>query len=547
MGKENKITLCFLWQIAQKKKIYLVLLLLIQILLGISNVSFACFFRGIIDGAVEKNMHHFVYYMISIIIMTLIQISLIILNKFLIEFTKSSLENAFKIRLFETLLIRDYASVTSVHSGEWINRLTSDTTIVADGLATILPNIGGMVTILICALTTLLVLVPQITYILIPTGCILMGLSYFGRKIIKKRHKAVQESDGKVRMFLQECLNSLLVIKTFSKENQMVNVATNKMNDHHTERMKKNYFSNMCNLGFGMMMKGLYLVGAIYCAYGIFQGRISYGTFTAVIQLIGQIQSPFANITAYFPKYYAMLASGERLMEAENYKVDKSITRPNFDFTKIGLNDACFSYESTTTPKLIQNLNLQINKGEYLAIVGKSGSGKSTVFKLLMCLYSLDSGERYIQNGNETTELTANDRGLFAYVPQGNQLMSGTIREIVSFLDKEKVNNDTLIRETLQIACAEFVFDLKDGMDTMIGERGHGLSEGQMQRLALARAICTDSPILMLDESTSALDELTEKRLLENLRTMTEKTLLIVTHRRAALDICDRVIQLDGE
>ena len=174
---------------------------------------------------------------------------------------------------------------------------------------------------------------------------------------------------------------------------------------------------------------------------------------------------------------------------------------------------------------------------------GHSGCGKSTVLKLLMSIYQLDSGERYLIDTDGEKTLSAEWHRMFAYVPQGNQLMSGTIREVVAFADKADMQNDERINQALHIACAdEFVSELDGGIDTLLGERGTGLSEGQMQRIAIARAIFSDSLILLLDEATSALDADTEKRLLQNLRSMTDKTVVIVTHRPAALEICDRVI-----
>jgi ATP-binding cassette subfamily B protein len=162
-----------------------------------------------------------------------------------------------------------------------------------------------------------------------------------------------------------------------------------------------------------------------------------------------------------------------------------------------------------------------------------------------MCIYKLDGGRRYItDNSGNTGELSARYHRLFAYVPQGNQLMSGTIREVVCFSDRRGLHDDERISNALKIACAdEFVCELDDGVDTLLGERGTGLSEGQMQRIAIARAVYSECPILLLDEATSALDEATERRVLENLRNMTDKTVIVVTHRPAALEICDRILQ----
>lgn len=300
----------------------------------------------------------------------------------------------------------------------------------------------------------------------------------------------------------------------------------------------------------------------IYCGYGILQGRISYGTFMAVTRLLGQVQGPFADLSGLVPQYYAMLASAERLMEAERFADDGDglpVPRDEAarfyreEFQSIGVRNASFSYETAPgedgASVVIDRLDLEIHKGEYVAFTGHSGCGKSTLLKLFMCLYPLDKGERYLRTDRgEEIALTSAWRSLFAYVPQGNQLMSGSIREIVAFGQPEAMKEEERLEKALKIACADdFVSEMEQGIDTMLGERGSGLSEGQMQRIAIARALFSDRPVLILDEATSSLDEVTEKRLLENLRQMTDKTVLIITHRPAALEICDREISMGGE
>ena len=188
-------------------------------------------------------------------------------------------------------------------------------------------------------------------------------------------------------------------------------------------------------------------------------------------------------------------------------------------------------------PTVLKDYSLMIRKGEFVAFTGPSGCGKSTVLKLLMGLYTVDAGEVY-----------GCDRSMFAYVPQGNQLMSGSIRDIITFSDKNRTGDEAGIHRALQIACADgFISELEHGIDTLLGERGLGLSEGQMQRLAIARAIYSDRPVLLLDEATSALDAGTEEAVLWNLRSMTDKTVIIVTHRPAALKLCDRQVAFGEE
>lgn len=380
-------------------------------------------------------------------------------------------------------------------------------------------------------------------------------LTYAFRKVLKKLHKSIQAKDGKLRVFLQERLSSLVIVRTFLAEQQTNVEAQQKMSEHKEARMKRNHFSNICNMGFSAAMNGMYLLGFGYCGMGIIGGTVSYGTLTAVLQLISQIQSPFANITGYLPKFYAMTASEERLREAENFADDckeKAIEKSeiqNFyenDFSAIKLRNVNFTYKTSDKESVLKNISFDIKKGENIAFTGHSGCGKSTVLKLLMCLYHCDKGEIFLRRSDDTEiPISSEWHRLFAYVPQGNQLMSGTIREIVAFADKSEIHNEEKLKQALKISCAdEFIRELENGMDTILGERGLGLSEGQMQRIAVARAIFADSPILLLDEATSALDEQTEKKLLENLRSMTDKTVIIVTHRPKALEMCDKIIKM---
>ena len=545
-------TLKWLSDVAGKHKINVLLLSLIQALLGGSGVVYALLLRNGIDSAAEKDRSGFVFALVSVVVLVLVQIMLRAVVRWLEEHSRSAMENIFKARLFETLLKKDYASVTGIHSGEWMNRLTSDTKVAADGMVDIFPGAVGMAVKMAGAFVMLLVIEKRFLFIILPGGAALLLLTYLFRKVLKRLHKSIQENDGRLRIFLQEHLGSLIIVRSFSAEEHTAEQGKQKMSAHKDARMKRNHFSNVCNIGFSAAMNGMYLVGFAYCGFGIISGTVSYGTLTAILQLISQIQSPFANITGYLPKFYAMTASADRLREAEDFADD--CTDEAFDsgeikdfydneFSAVKLDNVCFKYKDDDRESVLENVSFVINKGENLAFTGHSGCGKSTVLKLLMCLYHCDGGRIMIQKTDGTeTELTGRWHRLFAYVPQGNHLMNGTIRDIIAFSDKEA--DEDRIRSALKISCAEeFVSELENGTDTVLGERGAGLSEGQMQRIAVARAIYSDAPVLLLDEATSSLDEATEKQLLENIRSMTDKTVLIVTHRPAALNICDKIIR----
>lgn len=559
----NDSTIKWLYKVPAGKKFYILALTIVQCLSGASGVLYAVFLRDIVNNAVDRNMDGFIRSAVCIVILILFQLTLSAVSRWLSELSRSTFENIFKERLMHNILRKDFARVNAVHSGEWLNRLTSDTTVVANNYTEIIPGFAGMAVKMLSALIMLIVLDTRFALIVIPLGVVLGILTFAFRKSMKKFHKRVQEKDGALRVFLQERIGSLTVIRSFAAEDQTEEEERSKAGEHKKARMRRTAFSNVCNFGFGAAMNGMYIFGIIYCAYGIFTGTIQYGTLTAIAQLITQIQSPFANITGYLPRWYQMLASAERLMEIEKFDddiVEASETSEAVcgfyrdSFAGIGLENAGYTYYPASgkvdgvikdnMPEAVSGLNLSIAKGEYVAFTGHSGCGKSTALMLLMGIYKPDSGMRYVELKDGTRkELTPAWHRLFAYVPQGNKLMSGTVREIVSFADKSGSSDDERINKALKIACADvFISELENGIDTVLGERGTGLSEGQMQRIAIARAIFSGSPILVLDEATSALDDQTEKKLLENLRALTDKTVIIVTHRAAALEICDRKI-----
>ena len=351
--KTKPSTLRWLLCVSGKEKWNIVFLILAQAFLGISSILFAWLLRDCVDCAVAGNRVAFAEKAVAMIVLVLVQISLRALKRFLDEYTKSGLENCFKIRLVEQLLTRDYAHVTAVHSGEWLNRMTSDTVVVAEGMTTILPDMIGTSVRLIGAVTALIVLVPELGYLILPGGILLILFSTVFRRKLKKLHSSIQETDGKLRVLLSEHLASMLIVRTFAQEEQTKQVAAAQMDIHRKARMKRNHFSNFCNVGLAAVMNGVYMIGVLYCGYGILTGTVSYGSFTAVLQLIGQVQSPFANLTGYLPKFYAMLASAERLMEAERFekanaektlRLEQITELYQWKFSAIGLTNASFTY-----------------------------------------------------------------------------------------------------------------------------------------------------------------------------------------------------------
>lgn len=563
MGKNKKFklgklfknpALSWIFSVSGKLKFGMFFLVLLNSAISISAILFALALREAIDGAVAGNKIYFLKWAVILGFIMLSQIATRSVIRFLDEYVRSGMENVIKTRLYETILSRKYSSITAFHTGELLNRITNDAVVVADGFVQIIPGIIGMLVKLIGAAAVLFVLDYRFSIIFFAGGALVLAFTAIFRRVMKRLHKDVQTADGILRSYLSENLTSLMVLKTFGAERKSIETSKQYMDKHRSMRMKRNKFSNICNIGFALVMNGGYIFGLCWCSFGILHGRITYGTLSAVLQLIDQLWTPIANMTGYFPKFYAMLSSAERCMEFEmleeehvKNQYDRLYCRKMYDnMTAIECSNITFRYEDDI---ILQNASLTVRKGELITIMGNSGAGKSTLLKLLLSIYEPEKGSLEFVTEQGRIDITEAYRKMFAYVPQGNFLMSGNVTNAIASLDDSNAQIDMeKVRRAAHIACADtFVEELEHGYDTLIGERGAGISEGQAQRLAIARALYTDSPVLLLDEATSALDEQIEKRVLKNIRELTDKTVIIVSHRKAVLDVCDRCVMLEDK
>lgn len=532
-----------------KRKWMIAFISILQGLLSIGGVLFAVCLRQVIDNAIEQKSGDFWKSIVVMGVVIFSQIALRWLERFVEDDTRAVIENRLRQRTFENILKTEYAKTKEYHTGELMTRITADASIVTDGAVSLIPSLSAMIVRILGVLFVMESIEPRIALFFLIGGCFIAVVSFIPRKWQKKAHKKVQEADGKSRSFLQESLESLLVIRAFGCEEKMVRSSEEKMDELRYVRRKRNHIMNFFGTGLRFCIQCGYLLGLIWCGYGLLQGQMSPGTLTALLQLIGQIQAPFVNAGSMFPKYTAMLASAERLMEfssshkAKSKKKNKATREEVYkELEAIDFREVTFSYEDDRT--VLEEESFSVRKGEFVAIVGHSGIGKSTIMKLLLSVYEPNEGKIVLTLGDKELRLSELPRGMFSYVPQGNCLMSGSIWEIVGFAEMSEEIDCEKVKRACRIACAEeFIEELAEGYDTILGEHGHGLSEGQMQRLAVARAIYSECPILLLDEATSALDIDTEKRLITSLKKMTECTVFIVTHRQNVWELCDRVLE----
>lgn len=563
MDKEQKLQLkkivknpamSWIFGVSGKLKLGVLLLVLLNSAISISAVAFALVLREAIDGAVSGNKMVFLKFVIILGLIMVGQIAARGVIRFLDEYVRSGMENVIKTRLYETILSRKYSAITAYHTGELLNRITNDAVVVADGFVQIIPGIIAMLVKLAGAAAVLFVLDYRFSVIFFAGGGLVLIFTTLFRRVMKKLHKDVQAADGVLRSYLSENLGSLMVLKTFGAERKSIDTSKQYMDKHRFMRMKRNRFSNICNVGFGLVMNGGYIFGLCWCSFGILHGSITYGTLSAVLQLVDQLWAPLANMTGYLPKFYGMLSSAERCMELETLEEEHVESQFSRDYcrelykgmTAIECKNITFRYEDDI---ILENADISIGKGELITIMGNSGAGKSTLLKLLLAIYEPEKGTLEIKTEKESYALTEKYRKMFAYVPQGNFLMSGNVTSAIASLDDTSADVDMdKVKAVAHIACADtFVEKLEHGYDTLIGERGMGISEGQAQRLAIARALYTDAPVLLLDEATSALDEQIEKNVLKNIRELTDKTVIIVSHRKAVLEVCDRCVVLEDK
>lgn len=513
------------------------------------GVFFALGSRGVIDSAVVGQRQGFYAACLRQAGIIAGILACLTLTRHLTDRLRADLERDWKQRLLHGLLHGDYAAIKNYHSAELLNRLNNDVTKINDGILSILPSASSMATKLIAAIAVLGLLDGRFTLLIVALGGVVLVATAVMRRHLKELNKRVSEHDGKVSGFLQEIMEKLLMVQAMDVSGEVERRADALLDDRYVIQLKRKNVSLMTNTGISLMSYGAGFLALVWCAYRLLQGQMSFGSLTAVIQLVNQLQSPFVNLSGVMPKYVAMTASAERLMELEAIQGEPAPRGedPHAIYARMDALQAeglSFAYERD---RVLEDVHFTLPKGVFAVITGPSGIGKSTLLKLLLGIFRPEEGGLYLDCGGKKLPLDRSTRRLFAYVPQGNLLLSGTLRDNLTIVVPDATEEQ--LRQAVYVSdMEEFVSHLPQGLDTPLGESGAGLSEGQAQRLAIARAVLGGAPILLLDECTSALDEETEQRVLTRLRELPGRTCIAVTHRPAAIALCDwRLEVLDGK
>lgn len=521
--------------------------ILSAILSGLS-VIVAIISKNMIDSAIKGDNNKTVIFVIVFAFIILGQIGLSSSVSYISSWLREKLKNGLQKNTMKDIFNKKWAVIGEYHSGDLLTRLTDDASKVVEICVNSFPLIVALVFQLIFAFATLFIYNKNLAIIAFLLGPVSIIFSWkFGKKLKKMQHK-IQSSESKYRSFLNECIQNLLIVKSFNYEK----ASLNNIDDYQKNKFYWIKKKNILNIGSNIILSIGYRLGFfasfIFGAYSLARKTTTFGTFTAYLQLVGQIQAPMEGLSKTLTQLITSISSVERLIEIENldFETDnKEIPLNGSIQVGINLRNITFWYKKEML--LIKNQSLVINPGETIAIVGHSGSGKTTMIRLLLSLLYPKSGNICLfQRNNNRFTLSENTRSYFSYVPQGNTLFSGSIAENLKVADYKASDCDLI--EALKNACIwEYVEKSNNGLDTVIGEDGKSISEGQAQRISIARALLKQSPILLLDEATSALDIETERKVIQNIKRVKKNlTCIVVTHRISILDICNHVYRLEN-
>ena len=452
-------------------------------------------------------------------------------------------QNRMQQQMLDRILRSVWHGKERMHSGDIINRLEGDVNNVVNFLTETLPGTLSTVTLFLGAFFYLYSMDHRLALIIVVLIPIFIFFSriYFGRMRMLTRQ--VRDCDSKVQSVLQETVQNRMLIKTLESDTAMVDKLENTQSELRHRVVKRTRFSVLSNLALNFGFALGYLVAFLWSALRMSAGTLTFGGMTAFLQLVNKIQAPARSLTKLVPAFVSVFTAAERLMELEeNPLEEQGAPIPVAAPCGIRLTNASYHYDDSDE-NVINQLSFDFKPGSCTAILGETGAGKTTLVRLLLALVAPQSGTVEIYNHRQTLALTPRMRCNFVYVPQGNTLLSGTIRDNLR-LGRLDATDDEML-SALRTACADFVEQLPDGLDTSCTESGGGLSEGQAQRISIARALLRNRSIMLFDEATSALDPDTERQLLQNILATHEKTIIFITHRLAVVDYCDQTLQIE--
>lgn len=522
----------------------IVFLMLLDLLATIATLFMALLSKRIIDAATFGG--RILPLIIAYILVVLVTQVVTVVTSLFSTMMGEKFSFGIRKQIYEKIINSHWMDVKKYHTGDLMTRLTSDASNIADGITGTIPSIIQLFFELILVFFTLFYYSKLLAVFALLIAPIASLMAWWLGKKLKRLQVKVQESESAYRSFLQESLANLLIVKAFANEEYSADRLTQLREDRFYWVLKKTKLGLVSSTTMSVSFQLGYIIAFVYGTMQIAFKTITYGTMSVFLTLVNKVQAPIMQLSQKIPKLVSIFASAGRIIELQDIPLEER-KKEQIDAENIGLiiENLTFGY---TDEVVLEDTSLQIKVGEFIAIVGESGIGKTTLLRIIMSFMNDTRGSVFFYNQKgESVEANATTREFIAYVPQGNTLFSGTIRENIR-MGKLDATEEEMI-EALKLASAnEFVMELPKGIDTVIGERGHGISEGQAQRIAIARAFVKKAPFLIFDEATSALDENTELEVIKGIQKLQPKpTCLIVTHRKSILRYCDREIKIEDK
>ena len=506
---------------------------------------FAVAIQEVIDSATGGNVERMIRRCVILAAIIIIRVLCNGLSIHLNEMIRADLDQGMKKNIMHKILHSEFSEISRYHSGDLVNRMNGDVYNVYNGVLIVLSSCTSLITSLVAAIVILMGIAPGFTVAIVCVSAVIAVFTLLIQKRMKTLHKDASAANGKVSGFFQEIIGKLLIVQSLDVSEEIEKRSDSTLDNRwHIQQKRKNVILSM-NLGSSALSYLGSFVTLVWCSFKLHKGEITFGELTAMTALISQLQTPMLMLPAVIPKITAISAACERIMEIINIPEQAAADTVDADalydrMQGITAKDLSFSYDRDP---VFENVSLHIPKGGLTVITGPSGIGKSTLLKLMLGVYKSSGGELLIQTKNEAIPVSRSVRSLFSYAPQGNLLLSGTLRENI-LLSRPDASEEQLRQALYVSAMDEYVETLPQGLDTVLGENGAGLSEGQAQRISLARAILHGAPVLLLDEVTSALDAQTEALVLERICALPDKTCIAVTHRPAALALAAHRIEV---
>ena len=544
----------WMYTYAKKYKFQIVFYIFLGVLTTVMGLASSVGSKYLIDAVTGQDSGNIALIALFIVAMGLFSIGINAITTMISARINIKVNNEIQAEVFDKILVADWISMKEFHSGDLLNRLNGDVNTVASSILSWIPSLITRSAQFFGILAIILYYDPTMAVIALGSAPVMLIVSKTLMKKMRDYNKRMRQVSSDVMSFNEESFQNIQSIKAFD----LVGLFSKRLRD-----VQQNYKDVFLDYNkFSVYTSSFMSVVGMFVAYACFgwgvyrlwTGHITFGTMTLFVQLSGQLSSSFKSIVSLVPSAISATTSAGRIMEFFKIKDESDLEDDKAKLIQnntqgkglsVVLDDVEFSYNENKT--VFKHADIVANPGEIVALVGPSGEGKTTMIRLLLGLINTKSGNASIKDINGVScKISSATRRFFAYVPQGNTIFSGTIAENMRMVKQDAT--DAEIVEALKAACAyDFVNKLPDGINSKVGERGSGFSEGQAQRLSIARALIRKSPILLLDEATSALDVFTERQVLRNIMNMGyARTCIVTTHRPSVLTMCDKVYKIDS-